>query len=498
MSKLPSSSNLPSETPAAPAPTAGVRERTVVITGVGLVSPLGNSAPELWQALAAGQSGIGEVPHLALDAYRTTVGGAVRNFQPRQMLPDPKSLKLMTRPVRLGVAASELAIRDSGLAPAEPARSGNGASGNGNGSAPASATAASDLSPERIACFVGSPGHAGDRDELLPALDLSYGFAHNGTPAQLNLEAFGASGIATINPLWLLKSLANLVLYFVSMRLGAQGPNANICMSGSGGLMAVGEAFHAIRYGRADAAIAGGYESLLDEERLESFEPSGLLFLGERPPASASRPFDRDRAGFVAAEGGAFLILEEEEHARRRGARIYATVCGYGTAGSGLPGRPNESLDAFAGAMEAALADARLEPWDLGAIYAQGLATERSDRAEAQAIKRLLTARAAYTPIAAVKSMTGNLLAASGPLELIASLASLDPNGAIPPICNCEHPDPDLGLDYVRGQARPGGVGRILLNAGGLGGNVASIVIARAGAQETEAAPREAAAEVRA
>ncbi|MGH9479967.1 MAG: beta-ketoacyl-[acyl-carrier-protein] synthase family protein, partial [Terriglobales bacterium] len=335
-------------------------QRTVVITGVGMVSPLGNSTAELWQNLRVGQTGLGELAHLALDAYRTRVGGAVRDFQPRQYIPDPKSLKLMTRPVRLGVAALELAVRDAGL------------------DTPA---AIAGLNPARIACYVGSPGHAGDRDELLRGLDLSY--RQDG----LDLRAFGADGIPTINPLWLLKSLANLVLYFVSLRLGAQGPNANICMSGAGGSMAVGEAFHVIRYGRAEVALAGGYESLLDEERLESFEPSGLLYLGDGDAAAASRPFDRDRAGFVAAEGGAFLVLEEAEHARRRGAKIYGEIRGYGSASSGRPGRCNDTSAAYLSAMQAALADARCDPWQLDAIFAQGTATASSDRAEAQALK---------------------------------------------------------------------------------------------------------------
>src|SRR6185437_5785003 len=313
----------------------------VAITGLGLVSPLGNAPAALWQALAEGRSGVGTLEHLGLEAYRTKIGGAVRDFQPRQFISDPKTLKLMTRPVRLGVAALELAVRDAQWGDNPP------------GTPPAG------LNPARIASFVGSPGHAGDRDELLRALDLSYG------DQGLDLRAFGGDGISTINPLWLLKSLANLVLYFVSMRLGAQGPNANICMSGTGGLMAVGEAFHCIRHGRADVALAGGYESLLDEERLESFEPSGLLYLGNGAAAAASRPFDRGHAGFVAAEGGAFVVLEELGRARARGAR---------TAATGLGGRPNDSADGFAGAMQAALADARLEPWDLDAVYAQGLA----------------------------------------------------------------------------------------------------------------------------
>lgn len=424
----------------------------VAITGLGLVSPLGNAPAALWQALAEGRSGVGTLEHLGLEAYRTRIGGAVRDFQPRQFISDPKTLKLMTRPVRLGVAALELAVRDAQWGDNPP------------GTPPAG------LDPARIASFVGSPGHAGDRDELLRALDLSYG------DQGLDLRAFGGEGISTINPLWLLKSLANLVLYFVSMRLGAQGPNANICMSGTGGLMAVGEAFHCIRHDRADVALAGGYESLLDEERLESFEPSGLLYLGNGAAAAASRPFDRGHAGFVAAEGGAFVVLEELGHARARGARIYGELRGYGTAATGLGGRPNDSAEGFAGAMQAALADARLDPWDLDAVYAQGLAIPESDRAEAQALKQVLTSRSAYTPVTAVKSYTGNLLAGSGPLELIAALGALAPGGSVPAILNCEHPDPDLGLDYVRGSARPGPFRRVLVNASGLGGTTASLI----------------------
>lgn len=426
--------------------------RRVAITGVGLISPLGANPQVLWEALQAGRSGLTDLSHLHLDAYRTRIGGAVRDFNPRQFIGDPKSLKLMTRPVRLGVAAMELAIADA-QAPTD------------------------GLDPFRIACFVGSPGHAGDRDELLPALQIA--LAGGASPRNLDLDAFGASGIASINPLWLLKSLANLVLYFVSLKLGAQGPNANICMSGAGGAMAVGEAFRTIRAGKADLAVAGGYESLLDEERLESFETSGLLYLGNGEPSAASRPFDRRRAGFVAAEGGAFLVLEELGRARARGARIYGEVLGYGTANAGVGGRPNETSDAFASAMDAALRDARLDAWDLGAVFAHAVGTERADRAEAVALRQVLTARAAYTPVAAVKSMTGNLLAGSGPLEAVAALGTLRPGGRVPPILNCHEPDPDLGLNYVRGASRAGDFSRVLLNASGLGGAVASLVLGR-------------------
>ncbi|MGH9484401.1 MAG: beta-ketoacyl-[acyl-carrier-protein] synthase family protein [Terriglobales bacterium] len=371
-------------------------QRRVVITGAGAVSPLGNAVPAIWAALRAGTSGVGTVPHMALDAYRTHVGGAVRDFQPRQYIRDPKTLKLMTRPVRLGAAALELTVQDAGV---DETRTG--------------------LAPERVGSYVGSPGHAGDRDELLPALGLSYG--SNG----LDLKRFGAEGIPIINPLWLLKSLANLGLYFVSMRLGAQGPNANICMSGAGGAMAIGQAFHALRGGRVDMAVAGGYESLLDEERLESFEPTGLLYVGDGLGPGASRPFDRDRAGFVASEGGAFVVLEELEHARARGAKMYGEVCGYGSASSGVPQRPNDTAEAYEAAMGAALADAGIAASAVGAVYAHGMASDSGDRAEAEALARVFGARRASTPVTAIKSLTGNLLAGSGPLEFIGSLAAL-------------------------------------------------------------------------
>jgi 3-oxoacyl-[acyl-carrier-protein] synthase II len=381
-----------------------------------------------------------------LKPFRTRVGGAVRDFNPRQFISDPKALKLMTRSVRLGVSASELAVKDAGLDVAS-------------------------LDPFRVACFVGSPGHAGDRDEVLPALSPAM------QSGELDLRVFGES-IPSINPLWLLKSLANIVLYFVSLKLGAQGANANMCMSGAGGLMAIGEAFRTIRLGRADVAVAGGYESLLDDERLESFEPSGLLYLGNGDPPKASRPFDRKRRGFVPAEGGAFVVLEERERAIQRGANIYAEISGFGIANPGRPGRPSESSEAFLGSMQSALADGRCDAWELDAIFAYGLATEHSDRVEAEALKQLLTARAAYVPVTAVKSMTGNLVAGSGPLEVIAACGCLkQAMRGVPPILNCEEPDPDLGLDYVRGGTRQRGVHRVLVNSCSLSGTAASLIL---------------------
>ena len=399
----------------------------MVITGLGAISPLGWGAEELWNSLTAGRSGIGEVTHLDLAPFRSRVGGAVRGFQVRKHLSDPKSLKLMTRSVSLGVAAAEAAIADSGW------------------------TAGTD-DPARVACFVGSPGHAGERDELLPALTLAW------QQGRLDLGIYGEQGIASTNPLWLLKSLANIVLYFASLKLGSRGPNANICMSGAGGVMAVGDAAAEILAGRADLALAGGYESLLDEERLESFERSGLLCLEAGNGPEASRPFDRRRQGFVPGEGAGFVMLEEMQHARARGARIYAEVLGYAQAAPGRECRPfqaHETPAAFIHAASAALAEARLSAWQPDAIFAHALGTPAGDRAEAEALLQLLGARAAYIPITAVKSLTGNLAAASGPLEIIAAIGCLSPRAMpLPAIANLDDPDP-AGLDYVRHEPRP-------------------------------------------
>ncbi len=425
-------------------------QRRVVITGMGVLSPLGHDPRALWQSLAAGQSGIGPVEHLNLAPFRSRVGGAVRNFNPRQFIADPKSFKLMTRSVRLGVAAAESAIAASGWQA--------GADDN-----------------FRLASLVGSPGHAGERDELLPGLEQAW------REGELNLEAFGERGIAVTNPLWLLKSLANIVLYFVSLKLGAQGYNANYCMSGAGGIMAIGEGARAIASNRADLAVAGGYESLLDEERLESFERSGLLVLESGEDATASRPFDRDRRGFVPGEGGAFVVLEELGHARQRGAHIWAEVLGFGLANPGRAQAPfasHESTAAFSSAMQSALGEARLDAWELNAIFAHGLGTPHADRCEAEAIKQCLTARAAYVPVTAVKSLSGNLAAGSGPLEVIAAVGSLQADGpGVPAIANCRHPDPDLGLDLVRGRARAGQCQKVLINSASLSGATASLVL---------------------
>ncbi len=427
--------------------------RRVVITGIGMVSPLGCSAEQLWAALGEGRSGLRAITHFDVAPFRTRLGGAIPDFNARQFIADPKSLKLMTRPVRIGVAAAELAVKSAQL--------------NLEG-----------VDPFRIACFVGSPGHAGDRDELLPALEVAL---RNGDPVDLRL--FGAEGISTINPLWLLKSLANIVLYFVSLKLGAQGLNANICMSGAGGAIAIGEAFRAVRQGKADIAVAGGYESLLDEERLESFESSGLLYQGgndgEGEAAGASRPFDRQRAGFVPAEGGTFLVMEEREAALARGARIYGEIRGFAAASSGVGPRPAETQQAFQAAMENALADARLDPWELDAIFAQACGARHADAVEAQAIKALLTARSSYVPVTAIKSFTGNLLAGSAPLEVVAGLGCVGGHIGLPPVKNLNQPDPDLGLAYVleAQAARP--LRHLLVNAASPVGNTASLVISQ-------------------
>jgi 3-oxoacyl-[acyl-carrier-protein] synthase II len=252
-------------------------KRRVVITGIGLVTPFGCDARSFWRALADGQSGVALIEPIDELEGGPVVGAPVKDFQPGAHI-DPKSLRLMSPAVTFGVAAAQLAAADSGLA-------------------------FDRLDPHRLGAFVGSRGHSSDRHDLMPAVRRA---ASDGT---FRLDRFGAEGLPLVHPMWLLKGLANNVLYFVSVKYNAQGMNNNISMGGVAGTMAIGEAFRTIQRGYLDAAFAGGYDSSLDADRAEMFSVSGLV-TRSADPGGASRPFDRRRDGFVLAEGAGFVILE--------------------------------------------------------------------------------------------------------------------------------------------------------------------------------------------
>lgn len=414
--------------------------RRVVVTGIGVATPFGCEVDGLWTALRTGQSA-GRTRPAGDDSTDTAIGAPVTGFDARHHI-DAKALRLMTLPVSLGVAAAQMAAVDSGLA-------------------------FGGLDPVRLGCFVGSRGQSSERQDLLAAVQR----ATEG--GNFRLDLFGQEGVPLVHPMWLLKGLANNVLYFVSLKFNAQGMNNNISMGGAAGTMAIGEAFHAVRRGYLDVAFAGGYDSTLD--RLDLYAASGLVS-ASTDAARASRPFDRQRDGFLPGEGAAFLILEERVSALDRGARIYGEVLGYGSAG---PASAVEQLGpseaGFRRALSVALADAGGGPPD--AVFMHGLATQASDLAETRALKTLFGSNAMSIPAPAITSMTGYAFAAAGAIGAAAALLAMQ-HGEVPPTINLSHRDEACDLDYVAGNAaRPKRLRTVALNDANLAGAHAALVL---------------------
>ena len=418
--------------------------RRVVITGIGVVTPFGCQVESLWQALQAGRAAAQTLEPMEGSAGRPFLGAPVTGFSPDAYV-DAKSLRLMAPAVAFGVAAAQLAAADSGLAFHE-------------------------LDPGRVGAFVGSRGHSSERRDLLPAVRRA---TEGGA---FRLSTFGSEGLPLVHPMWLLKGLANNVLYFLSLKHNVQGMNNNISMGGVAGTMAIGEAFQTIQHGHVDVAFAGGYDSALDADRIEMYRTSGLVTRSD-DPARASRPFDRRRDGFLPAEGAGFLVLETIDSARGRGAGIYGEVLGYGCAGPAASlANLGPSALGFAGALAAAVAAAEVVP---DAVFAHGLATRASDLEETQALKTVLGARAPAIPAPALKSMIGNTFAASGPIEAAAALLALR-DGLVPPTINLTQPDEACDLDYVPGtRARAMALRSVALNNANLGGAHAALVLGR-------------------
>jgi 3-oxoacyl-[acyl-carrier-protein] synthase II len=417
--------------------------RRVVVTGVGLVSAFGSDPAAYWKALAAGTSGVRRTPVEGVEGLEV-VGAPATGFSPREHV-DGKSLRLMAPAVAMGVAGAQLAMTNSTFT-------------------------LDSMAPDRFGVFMGSRGHSSDRLDLMTAVKRA---SQDGA---FSLATFGTAGLPLVHPMWLLKGLANNVLYFVSLKYNAQGMNNNISMGGVGGTMAIGEAFQAVQRGYLDAALAGGYDSGLDLDRVEMFQASTLL-TKESDPAVAGRPFDRRRDGFVAGEGAGFLMLEPLDAARARGARIYGEVLGYGAAtapntAAGLG--PSEK--GFALSCAAAIADAGGVHPD--AVFTHGLATVDSDAAETKALKTILGDRAARTPAPAIKSMIGNTFAASGGLEAIAALQAIEA-GALPPTIHLAEADPACTLDYVAGKGRAAAISTVLLPNANLGGAHAALIVGK-------------------
>ncbi|MFQ5893534.1 MAG: beta-ketoacyl-[acyl-carrier-protein] synthase family protein [Nitrospinota bacterium] len=411
----------------------------MAVTGVGLVTPMGISLDAVWAACLEGRSGVAELASYDASTFPVRIGGEVTDFNPRQYI-DRKSIKLMRRSVQFGVTATTLAWEDASLAVGE-------------------------VDPVRVGVYIGAGGgKMTDTEDFFPAVAETLG-----PDGQVDIKAFGEIGLEKINPLWLLTVLPNNVLSFTSIALNAQGPNMNIVNAGVSGGQSVGEAAKSIETGRCIVAIAGAYDSLIHGKEMLDYWRLGLLALSNDDP---------HRRGTVAAEGAGAIILEEWEHARARGARIYGELVGYGcaTADAGLIELRSDGAE-VAQAIREALADAGRQPEDVGYINAHGNATVASDATEAAGIKRALGSHAARVPVSSTKSMMGHTMAASGTIEAVLTLASLR-DQIVPATLNYTEPDPACDIDVVAEDARPHSFELALSISRGVGGHCVVLALA--------------------
>ncbi len=409
--------------------------RRAVITGIGAVTPLGLDKDTLWKNLVAGKSGISLVENIIdVSAYPSRIGGEIKDFDPHKWL-EKREAKKIDRFTQLAVAAAMQAWQDAGLDKEEP-------------------------DPDQAGTLIGS-GIGGIRT------------------IETQLQVLFEKGPRRVSPFLVPALIANMGSGYVSMLLKLRGPNATTVTACASGTHAIGDACNIIRRGDADIMVAGGAEAAISHLAYSGFCAARALSQRNEEPQKASRPFDRDRDGFVISEGAGIVILEELNRAVARQANIYGEVIGYGMSGDAYHiTAPDPEGKGACLCMERALSDAGLQPNAVDYINAHGTSTEHNDKIETLAIKKVFGKHAYEIPISSTKSMTGHLLGAAGAVELIACLLSFR-NEAIHPTINYENPDPECDLDYVPNEARKISVSTVLSNSFGFGGTNASLVLQR-------------------
>ncbi len=408
--------------------------KRVVITGMGALTPLGLTVQESWEAMLAGKSGIGPITQFDASEFPTRIAGELKGFNPKKYLPH-KDARRMARCSQVAVAAVQEALRDAGFGEKVP-------------------------EPERTGTVIGV-GMGG----------LDWALLHS--------RRFWERGFRGMNPFAVASSLPNMPSYHVSLYSGAQGPITTPVAACASGSQAIGEAFDLIRLGRADVMLAGGVEALVHEIPIAGFSVMGALSQRNDEPEKASRPFDKDRDGFVFSEGGGIVVLETLEHALARGAQIYAEVIGYATSSDAYHiARPDPEGKGAQRVMRWALEDAGIEPEAVDYINAHGTSTPLNDVIETYAIKQVFGDHAYRLAISSTKSMIGHTMGAAGAIETIATVLMMK-NEIILPTINLDEPDPQCDLDYVPNQARPARINIAMKNAFGFGGQNACLVLKR-------------------
>ncbi len=409
-------------------------KRRVVVTGAGLVTPLGTGRELTWNNLVAGKSGIGPITKFDATDFDVKIAAEVRDFDAEAFI-DKKVAKHLDLFVQYAIAAANMAVEQAGLA-------------------------ISPANAERVAVVTGN-GIGG-----LPTIEKYH---------QVCMER----GPRRITPFFIPMVISNMSAGQISIIQGAKGPNLSVTTACAAGTHAVGEAFHMIRSGLCDAAITGGSEATVCPLAVGGFNAMKALSRRNEAPEQASRPFDRDRDGFIISEGGGMLVLEELEQARSRGAHILAEVAGYGLSGDAFHmAAPPEDGEGGARAMRLALADAGMNPGEIDYVNAHGTSTPLNDVCETRAIKSVFGDWAYKLAVSSTKSMTGHMLGGAGGIEAVFTALALD-RQIMPPTINLDNPDPECDLDYVPHTARAATIRAAMSNSFGFGGTNAVLVMKR-------------------
>jgi 3-oxoacyl-[acyl-carrier-protein] synthase II len=422
--------------------------RRVVITGIGCVTPMGTTVEPVWEGLKNGASGVGAISIFDASRFPTKIAAEVRNWNVSQVGEDPETWKLRGRHTRFAVGAAKQAVADSGILDAR-------------------------LDPTRWGVYLGSG--EGQQDFHCFARMMTSALASG----SFDMALFTKAGLEWLHPMVELEVEPNMPAGYLAAMFDAQGPNANCLTACAASSQAIGEAVELIRRGDADAMLSGGTHSMIHPFGVTGFNLLTALSTNNEHPTKASRPFDRDRDGFVLGEGAAMVVLEELEHARRRGARIYGEVSGYGSTADAY--RITDTHPEGRGAarcIQLALQDAGLAGEQIHYVNAHGTSTSVNDRVETLAIKNVFGPYAYKLPVSSTKSMMGHLIAAAGATELIICLLAIR-DRVLPPTINYETPDPACDLDYIPNTAREAPCDHALSNSFGFGGQNISLIVSR-------------------
>ena len=422
--------------------------RRVVVTGLGCINPMGNDIETMWNGLKESKSGVGYTTIFDASRFPTKISAEVKNWDVSQVGEDVKAWEHRGRHTRFAIGAAKQAVGASGICD-------------------------SGIDPTRFGVYLGS----GEGNQDFHSFALMVTAAIEGD--KLNLAKFTKAGLEILNPEMELEQEPNMPAGHLAAMFNAQGPNLNCLTACAASSQAIGEATEMIRRGDADAMISGGTHSMIHPFGVTGFNLLTALSTNNDNPTKASRPFDRLRDGFVLGEGAAMIVLEELEHARRRGAHIHGEILGFGTTADAyrITDIHPEGRGAIA-CMRMAIKDAEVNPNDIHYVNAHGTSTEVNDRVESVACKQVFGENAKNVPVSSTKSMMGHLIAAAGVTELIVCLLAIR-DKVLPPTINYENPDPDCDLDYVPNSARPARCDVALNNSFGFGGQNITVCVGR-------------------